>query len=70
MGEGRGSCGGYKTWQRVYDNNPLRVIAQLNTTEEIDLQPGQIIGGEAAIWSEQVSYKSSPLFRNPTHEFF
>lgn len=54
MGEGRGSCGGYKTWQRVYDNNPLRVIAQLNTTEEIDLQPGQVIGGEAAIWSEQV----------------
>jgi len=38
----------------VYDNNPLRVIAQLNTTEEIDLQPGQVIGGEAALWSEQV----------------
>lgn len=46
LGLGGSWCGPYKTWQRIYNFN-----ITANLTEE---QLQHILGGEAALWSEQV----------------
>lgn len=43
-------CSPYIGWQKVYENSPSKLIVNFNET----YNPRQIIGGEAAIWSEQV----------------
>ncbi|KAK7063269.1 beta-N-acetylhexosaminidase activity protein [Halocaridina rubra] len=50
VGEGNNWCSPYKGWQAVYDNSPLKIAANLTTTYD----PALILGGEAALWSEQV----------------
>jgi hexosaminidase len=52
VGAGNNWCSPYKGWQTVYDNSPRRLYRA---------QPGSrpdnealILGGEAALWSEQV----------------
>lgn len=43
-------CSPYIGWQKVYENSPSKLIVNFNET----YNPRQILGGEAAIWSEQV----------------
>jgi hexosaminidase len=56
IGEGNNWCSPYKGWQTVYENNPLKLLSPALTEEEIDAayKAGQILGGEAALWAEQV----------------
>lgn len=50
IGEGNNWCSPYKGWQAVYDNDPIKIASKFTTT----FDPALILGGEAALWSEQV----------------
>jgi len=51
VGAGNNWCSPYKGWQKVYDNSPRAIYRdQGGNSENEDL----ILGGEAAMWSEQV----------------
>nr|XP_027219274.1 chitooligosaccharidolytic beta-N-acetylglucosaminidase-like [Penaeus vannamei] len=50
VGEGNNWCSPYKGWQKVYDNSPHAIATNLTGSPQADL----ILGGEAALWSEQV----------------
>ncbi|XP_047476575.1 chitooligosaccharidolytic beta-N-acetylglucosaminidase-like [Penaeus chinensis] len=50
VGEGNNWCSPYKGWQKVYDNSPHAIATNLTGSLQADL----ILGGEAALWSEQV----------------
>ncbi|XP_063598449.1 chitooligosaccharidolytic beta-N-acetylglucosaminidase-like [Penaeus indicus] len=50
VGEGNNWCSPYKGWQKVYDNSPHAIATNLTGSPQSDL----ILGGEAALWSEQV----------------
>jgi hexosaminidase len=51
VGEGPNNwCSPYIGWQKVYENSPRKLIVNFNET----FNQKQILGGEAAIWSEQV----------------
>ena len=43
-------CSPYIGWQKIYENSPRKIIANLGLVYNSE----QIIGGEAALWSEQV----------------
>ncbi|XP_014489221.1 PREDICTED: probable beta-hexosaminidase fdl [Dinoponera quadriceps] len=47
---GEAACGEYRTWQTVYNHRPWRDYPQ----EQVPL----VLGGEAAIWSEQTGQSS------------
>ena len=46
VGEGNNWCSPYKGWQLIYDNNPQALVSD-------PAYHNQIIGGEAALWTEQ-----------------
>ncbi|KAG8035909.1 hypothetical protein G9C98_003035 [Cotesia typhae] len=48
IGAGNGWCSPYKTWQKIYDNSPLRIARSQGVTSKKHL----ILGGEAALWTE------------------
>lgn len=50
MGEGNNWCSPYSGWQKVYDNSPHAIALSLTNSTHANL----ILGGEAALWSEQV----------------
>lgn len=67
VGEGPNNwCSPYKGWQQVYLNSPYKIYANATSTEKAGkaLEEGLILGGEAAMWSEQVDGTSldSKLF--------
>ncbi|XP_068248903.1 chitooligosaccharidolytic beta-N-acetylglucosaminidase-like [Palaemon carinicauda] len=79
VGEGNNWCSPYKGWQTVYDNDPIQ-IAKTLATEPLDLN--LILGGEAALWSEQTDNEAldsrlwprgaalaERLWSNPTHNW-
>ena len=49
VGKGPNSCSPYKGWQDLYDNDLYGIAFNATSTT---LYNGQILGGEAAIWSE------------------
>ncbi|KAK2724945.1 chitooligosaccharidolytic beta-N-acetylglucosaminidase-like [Artemia franciscana] len=51
VGAGNNWCSPYKGWQLMYDNDPVKIIEQGGTTVT---NRSLILGGEAALWSEQV----------------
>lgn len=51
VGEGNNWCSPYIGWQKVYDNSPIEMARTL-TNGKFDEK--QILGGEAAMWTEQV----------------
>ncbi|XP_012277932.1 chitooligosaccharidolytic beta-N-acetylglucosaminidase [Orussus abietinus] len=55
VGEGNNWCSPYKGWQTVYENSPLAISRQNGITPN---QLHLILGGEAALWSEQVDSSS------------
>nr|XP_045625960.1 chitooligosaccharidolytic beta-N-acetylglucosaminidase-like [Procambarus clarkii]XP_045625961.1 chitooligosaccharidolytic beta-N-acetylglucosaminidase-like [Procambarus clarkii] len=50
VGEGSNWCSPYKEWQKVYDNSPHDIARDLTGSTHKDL----VLGGEAALWTEQV----------------
>jgi len=50
VGEGNNWCSPYKGWQTVYDNSPTNISRTLTANNNYG---DQILGGEAALWSEQ-----------------
>ncbi|XP_063598482.1 chitooligosaccharidolytic beta-N-acetylglucosaminidase-like [Penaeus indicus] len=50
VGEGNNWCSPYKGWQKVYDNSPFDIATDLTGSSHSDL----VLGGEAALWGEQV----------------
>lgn len=50
VGKGHNWCSPYKGWQAVYDNSPHDIAMDSTGSPHTDL----ILGGEAAIWTEQV----------------
>jgi len=51
VGEGNNWCSPYKGWQKVYDNSPRAIYREQGGLTENE---ALILGGEAAMWSEQV----------------
>ncbi|XP_076646966.1 beta-hexosaminidase 1 [Halictus rubicundus] len=49
VGEGENWCAPYKGWQKVYNNSPLSIVRSKNLLTK----KHHILGGEAALWSEQ-----------------
>ncbi|XP_034947252.1 chitooligosaccharidolytic beta-N-acetylglucosaminidase [Chelonus insularis] len=54
VGEGVNWCAPYKGWQKVFMNSPSKILKQKNLASKSHL----ILGGEAALWSEQVDSAS------------
>ncbi|KAI5732553.1 hypothetical protein M8J76_001638 [Diaphorina citri] len=54
VGEGNNWCSPYIGWQKVYDNDPIKLLDQtsLNISNNPELK-SLIMGQEAALWSEQ-----------------
>ncbi|MPC14659.1 Chitooligosaccharidolytic beta-N-acetylglucosaminidase [Portunus trituberculatus] len=50
VGEGNNWCSPYKGWQTVYDNSPHDIAFTETGSPHTDL----ILGGEAALWTEQL----------------
>jgi len=51
VGEGNNWCSPYKGWQLVYDNSPRTLYREQGGSRD---KEENILGGEAAMWSEQV----------------
>ncbi|RLU20777.1 hypothetical protein DMN91_007391 [Ooceraea biroi] len=54
VGEGNNWCSPYKGWQKIYDNSPLQITKNLGYANKKHL----ILGGEAALWTEQADSMS------------
>ncbi|KZC13638.1 Chitooligosaccharidolytic beta-N-acetylglucosaminidase [Dufourea novaeangliae] len=54
VGDGNNWCAPYKGWQRVYDNSPMKIVRKLKGR-----YVRFIIGGEAALWTEQADSASA-----------
>ncbi|KAF7996750.1 hypothetical protein HCN44_002396 [Aphidius gifuensis] len=54
VGEGTNWCSPYKGWQKIYKNSPLELLKRQGYESKKHL----ILGGEAALWSEQVDSTS------------
>ncbi|KAK3884866.1 hypothetical protein Pcinc_010885 [Petrolisthes cinctipes] len=50
VGDGNNWCSPYSGWQKVYDNSPHAIAKALTNSTHANL----ILGGEAALWTEQV----------------
>ncbi|XP_042885216.1 chitooligosaccharidolytic beta-N-acetylglucosaminidase-like [Penaeus japonicus] len=50
VNQGNNWCSPFKGWQTVYDNSPLDIAVKLTGSSHSEL----ILGGEAALWGEQV----------------
>ncbi|KAJ8684485.1 hypothetical protein QAD02_020277 [Eretmocerus hayati] len=55
IGEGTNWCSPYKGWQKVYDNSPLQILDKQGLSQDYK---HLVLGGEAALWSEQVDSAS------------
>ena len=53
--DGNNWCSPYKGWQLFYDNNPFVILKNLNVTLNDSGKMDLVLGGESAMWSEQVS---------------
>merc|ERR1719189_3471654 len=49
--DGNNWCSPYRGWQAVYDNSPRQMYRDLGGDQD---KESLILGGEAAMWSEQV----------------
>ncbi len=54
-------CSPYKGWQLIYDNSPRRIVENFGLVYENHAQ--QFLGGEAAMWSEQVFLYLNLIFK-------
>jgi len=56
--EGNNWCSPYKDWKLLYQNDPVKILKHHNVTVT-DAMRKNILGQEAAMWSEQVDEHSS-----------
>lgn len=56
MGTGNNWCSPYIPWQKVYENDPLKLATALGANET--LSKNLILGSEATLWTEQVDDQS------------
>lgn len=57
VGNGQNNwCSPYIGWQKVYENSPFKIYQNATDSNKAQkaLDDGLILGGEAAMWSEQV----------------
>ncbi|XP_017890303.1 chitooligosaccharidolytic beta-N-acetylglucosaminidase [Ceratina calcarata] len=54
IGEGNNWCSPYKGWQAIYDNSPLQIVKSHGLGNKRNL----VLGGEAALWTEQADSAS------------
>ncbi|CAK9803038.1 Chitooligosaccharidolytic beta-N-acetylglucosaminidase [Anthophora quadrimaculata] len=54
IGEGSNWCAPYKGWKTIYDNSPLKIIR----SQRLESKKNLILGGEAALWTEQADTAS------------
>lgn len=54
-------CSPYKGWQLIYDNSPRKIVENFGLVYENHAQ--QFLGGEAAMWSEQVFLYLDLIFK-------
>jgi hexosaminidase len=52
VGEGNNWCSPYIGWQKTYENRPKKMLAEQGVEQHLNL----VLGGEAALWSEQVRH--------------
>lgn len=77
--EGNNWCSPYKDWKSLYQNDPVKILKHHNVTVTDTIRKN-ILGQEAAMWSEQVDEHSSEgkiwprvsalaerLWSNPSH---
>ena len=50
--DGNNWCTPYKEWQKLYHNDPKKILADFGITDQRKLD--LVLGGESAMWSEQV----------------
>jgi len=50
--DGSNWCSPYKEWQKLYENDPKQILENFGITDESKLK--LVLGGESAMWSEQV----------------
>eukprot|EP00795_Rhopilema_esculentum_P012281 gene12281-2924_t len=50
--DGNNWCAPYKEWQRLYNNDPKKILADFGIKDPAKLK--LVLGGESAMWSEQV----------------
>ena len=53
--DGSNWCSPYKEWQKLYDNDPKKILEDFGITDPNKLK--LVLGGESAMWSEQVSLR-------------
>ena len=46
----------FQAWQKIYMNDPYKLISERNITLTDEIKK-QVIGGEVAMWGEQVRKK-------------
>lgn len=51
VSNGNNWCSPYKNWQEIYDNDILKLARDHTGSSNFDKQ---VLGGEAAVWSEQI----------------
>ncbi|XP_008558028.1 chitooligosaccharidolytic beta-N-acetylglucosaminidase [Microplitis demolitor] len=54
IGEGSNWCSPYKGWKKIYENSPLKIVKEHGVENKKHL----ILGGEVALWTEQVDSTS------------
>ncbi|KAH0552731.1 hypothetical protein KQX54_014551 [Cotesia glomerata] len=54
IGEGSNWCSPYKGWKKIYNNSPLNIARHHGVENKTHL----ILGGEAALWTEQTDSTS------------
>ncbi|XP_066929700.1 chitooligosaccharidolytic beta-N-acetylglucosaminidase-like [Clytia hemisphaerica] len=81
VGEGNNWCSPYKDWKQLYDNDPIKILKDLNVNVTAQIRKN-ILGQEAPLWSEQADESVSEakiwpraaalaerLWTNPEHNW-
>ena len=52
VADGNNWCSPYKEWQKLYNNDPKKILADFGITDQSKMK--LVLGGESAMWTEQV----------------
>ena len=57
VSDGNNWCAPYKEWQRQHQNDPIKMLEERNLTN-LEEAKSNILGGEVALWTEQIDEHS------------